>query len=142
MLGAASGMVAGLVAITPACGTTGPVGAIVLGFVASVACYFFVTTVKHKFGYDDSLDVFGIHGVAGIVGALLTGWFAVEAIGETAGSFQQVIIQAMGVGVTIVYTAIATFIILKVVDVIVGLRVTEEEEREGLDVTQHGERLG
>ncbi|WP_206930301.1 ammonium transporter [Roseococcus thiosulfatophilus] len=142
VLGAISGAVAGLVGITPAAGYVDATGALAIGFASGLIAFWASTSVKKALGYDDSLDVFGIHGVAGIVGALLTGWFAIEAIGETAGSFQQVIVQAMGVGVTIVYTAIATFIILKVVDVIVGLRVTDEEEREGLDVTQHGERLG
>lgn len=142
VLGAISGAVAGLVGITPAAGYVDASGALAIGFASGLIAWWASTSLKKALGYDDSLDVFGIHGVAGIVGALLTGWFAVEAIGGTAGSFEQVIIQAMGVGVTIIYTAIVTFIILKVVDVIVGLRVTDDEEREGLDVTQHGERLG
>jgi Amt family ammonium transporter len=142
VLGIISGAVAGLVGITPAAGYVGPTGALIIGFAASLIAWWASTELKKKLGYDDSLDVFGVHGVAGVVGAILTGWFAIEAIGETAGSFQQVMLQTVGAGVTIVYTAIVTFIILKVVDVIIGLRVTEEEEREGLDVALHGERLG
>ncbi len=146
MLGAASGMVAGLVAITPACGTTGPVGAIVLGFVASIVCYFFVTTVKHKLGYDDSLDVFGVHGVGGIVGAIGTGILCAPSLGGTgflveAGTMgAQVAAQAKGVAVTIVWSAVVSVIALLIVKVLVGLRVKEDEEREGLDLTSHGER--
>jgi ammonium transporter, Amt family len=142
VLGLISGAVAGLVGITPAAGYVGPMGALAIGAAAGLIAWWASTELKKKLGYDDSLDVFGIHGVAGIVGAILTGWFAIEAIGGTAGSWDQVVLQAYGVGVTIAFTAVATFILLKIVDVIVGLRVTEEEEVEGLDVTQHGERLG
>ncbi len=142
VLGLISGAVAGLVGITPAAGYVGPMGALAIGAAAGFVSWWACTELKKKLRYDDSLDVFGIHGVAGIVGALLTGWFAIEAIGGTAGSWDQVVLQAYGVGVTIAFTAVATFILLKIVDVIVGLRVTEEEEVEGLDVTQHGERLG
>ena len=143
MLGAASGMVAGLVAITPACGTIGPVGAIVLGIVVSPVCYFFVATVKSKFGYDDSLDVFGIHGVGGIIGALGTGILTAPGLGGTGGEdFSiggQVWIQFVAVVITIVWCGVISAILYKVVDMIVGLRPTEEAEREGLDLTSHGE---
>ncbi|BAQ71015.1 ammonium transporter [Rhodovulum sulfidophilum] len=144
MLGAASGMVAGLVAITPACGQLGPVGAIILGFVVSPICYFFVSTVKTKFGYDDSLDVFGVHGVGGIVGALGTGLLGGEALGgqgfaEGVGTIGQTIIQAEAVLVTIVWCAVVSLIAYKIVDMIVGLRVDADSERQGLDLTSHGE---
>ncbi|WP_457941221.1 ammonium transporter [Mesorhizobium sp. 10J20-29] len=143
MLGAASGMVAGLVAITPACGTIGPVGAIVLGIVVSPVCYFFVATVKGKFGYDDSLDVFGIHGIGGILGALGTGVLTAPGLGGTGGEdFSiggQVWIQFVAIVITIVWCGVISAILYKVVDLIVGLRPTEEAEREGLDLTSHGE---
>ena len=143
MLGAASGMVAGLVAITPACGTIGPVGAILLGIVVSPICYFFVATVKTKFGYDDSLDVFGIHGIGGILGALGTGVLTAPMLGGTGGEdFSiggQVWIQFVAVIITILWCGIISAILYKVVDMIVGLRPTEEAEREGLDLTSHGE---
>ncbi|MBL3564508.1 ammonium transporter [Rhodovulum sulfidophilum] len=144
MLGAASGMVAGLVAITPACGQLGPVGAIILGFVVSPICYFFVSTVKTKFGYDDSLDVFGVHGVGGIVGALGTGLLGGEALGgqgfaEGVGTIGQTIIQAEAVLVTIVWCGVVSLIAYKIVDMIVGLRVDADSERQGLDLTSHGE---
>ena len=143
MLGAASGMVAGLVAITPACGTIGPVGAIILGIAVSPVCYFFVATVKTKFGYDDSLDVFGIHGIGGIIGALGTGILTAPGLGGTGGEdFSiggQVWIQFMAVVITIVWCGVISAILYKVVDLIVGLRPTEEAEREGLDLTSHGE---
>jgi len=141
VLGLASGAVAGLVAITPASGFVGPVGALVIGAAAGVICYFSATSLKRMLGYDGSLDAFGVHGIGGIVGALLTGVFAVEAIGGTAGSAGQVWIQLKSVAITVGYTAVATFIILKVLDLIMGLRVTEEQEREGLDVALHGERV-
>ncbi|MHB1233192.1 MAG: ammonium transporter [Burkholderiales bacterium] len=145
VLGIASGAVAGLVAITPASGFVGVGGAIVIGIAAGVICFWSATSLKHMMGYDDSLDAFGVHAIGGIIGALLTGVFAVKAIGGTAGVLEgngaQFGIQALGVGTTIVYDAIATFIILKVIDMIIGLRVTEEEEREGLDVALHGERI-
>jgi ammonium transporter, Amt family len=144
MLGAASGMIAGLVAITPACGTSGPVGAIVLGAFASAVCYFFVATVKHRFGYDDSLDVFGIHGVGGIVGAIGTGVLAAPGLGGTFGDDfamgAQVWIQIQAVVITILWSGIGSLVLLYVVKAITGLRVTEELEREGLDVASHGER--
>ncbi|MFO1105828.1 MAG: ammonium transporter [Amaricoccus sp.] len=145
MLGAASGLVAGLVAVTPAAGFVGPVGAIVLGIVASCCCYFFVDVVKEHFGYDDSLDVFGVHGIGGIVGALLTGVFASPALGgvgyaEGVTMMGQVITQAKAVGTTIVWCGIVSIILYKLVDLIVGLRVAPEIEREGLDLAEHGER--
>jgi Amt family ammonium transporter len=146
VLGIISGAVAGLVAITPASGFVDPTGALVIGVVAGVVCYFASTTVKHALGYDDSLDAFGVHAVGGIVGAVLTGVFASQAIsgseakrGLIEGNAGQVMTQLYGIGVTLVYCAVATFILLKIVDVIVGLRVDEESEREGLDITQHGE---
>ncbi|MEW9834351.1 ammonium transporter [Mesorhizobium marinum] len=143
MLGAASGMVAGLVAITPACGTIGPVGAIVLGLVVSPICYYFVSTVKTKMGYDDSLDVFGIHGVGGIIGALATGILTAPALGGTgAEDFSiagQVWIQLVAVIITILWCGIISAILYKLVDMVIGLRPTVEAEREGLDLTSHGE---
>ena len=143
MLGAASGMVAGLVAVTPAAGSVGPVGAIVLGAIASLVCYFFVTTVKNSFGYDDSLDVFGVHGIGGIIGAIGTGIFTAPALGGTGGDdfsiAAQVIVQAKAVGVTLLWSGIASFVLYKIVDVIVGLRVDPETEMQGLDLTSHGE---
>ncbi|MDA7946426.1 MAG: ammonium transporter [Hyphomicrobiaceae bacterium] len=139
VLGLISGAVAGLVAITPASGFVDPMGALFIGVVAGIVCFFACVKLKQAIGYDDSLDVFGIHGVGGIVGAVLTGWFAVEAIGGTAGGFSQVIIQIEGILATIAWSAIATFVILKVVDLIVGLRVDENTEIEGLDINLHGE---
>ncbi|SHE33146.1 ammonium transporter [Loktanella atrilutea] len=143
MLGAASGMVAGLVAVTPACGTIGPVGAIVLGAIASACCYFFVAVVKNKAGYDDSLDVFGVHGIGGIIGAIGTGIFTAPGLGGTGGEDYsltgQTFIQIEAVVITIVWCGIASLILYKLVDLIVGLRVTEEEERIGLDLSSHGE---
>ncbi len=145
VLGIASGAVAGLVAITPASGFVGPMGALIIGLVAGVVCFWGATSLKRMMGYDDSLDAFGVHGIGGIVGAILTGVFAVKDIGGTAGMLEgngaQVGIQLLGVGVTVVYGLIMTFIILKVIDMVVGLRVSEEEEREGLDVSLHGERV-
>jgi Amt family ammonium transporter len=143
MLGAASGMIAGLVAVTPACGTIGPVGAIVLGAIASAGCYFFVAVVKIKMGYDDSLDVFGVHGIGGIIGALGTGIFTSPMLGGTgAEDFSigsQFMIQLTAVVITIVWCGVISAILYKVVDMIVGLRPTVEAEREGLDLTSHGE---
>jgi len=145
VLGIASGAVAGLVAITPASGFVGPMGALIIGVAAGVMCFWGATSLKRMMGYDDSLDAFGVHGIGGIVGALLTGVFAVKEIGGTAGMLEgnggQVMTQLLGVGVTVVYGAIATFIILKVIDMVIGLRVSEEDEREGLDVSLHGERV-
>jgi len=152
MLGAASGAVAGLVAITPACGNVGLMGAIVIGFVAGFACLWGVHSLKKLLGADDSLDVFGVHGIGGIVGALLTGVFNTQDLGgpglvtdwvtATVGSNAigaQVWIQLKGVLITIVWSAVVAVISFKIVDLVVGLRVTEEEEREGLDISSHGE---
>ncbi|MBZ8140871.1 ammonia channel protein [Rubrivivax gelatinosus] len=152
MLGAASGAVAGLVAITPAAGNVGIVGGLVIGFIAGFACLWGVTGLKKLLGADDSLDVFGVHGVGGIVGALLTGVFNNQALGgpglvtdwvtATVGSndiLTQLLIQAKAVGVTIVWSAAVAFVSYWVVDKVIGLRVPEEEEREGLDITSHGE---
>ena len=145
VLGIISGAVAGLVAITPASGFVGPSGALAIGLAAGVICYWGATGLKHALKYDDSLDAFGVHGVGGIVGALLTGVYAVESIGGTKGAlegnFGQILIQAEGVATTLVYTAVVTFIILKVVDLVIGLRVTPEEETEGLDAVLHGETV-
>jgi len=152
VLGIISGAVAGLVAITPASGFVAPGGALAIGIAAGVACYFGATTVKHIFGYDDSLDAFGVHAVGGIVGAILTGVFARAflnpASGDTPakaglidGNPGQVLIQCEGVLTTLIYCAVATFIILKVIDVVIGLRVDAETERDGLDLALHGETV-
>ncbi|MEC9328557.1 MAG: ammonium transporter [Pseudomonadota bacterium] len=146
VLGIASGAVGGLVAITPASGSVGPMGALVIGIVAGVGCFLAATTLKRKIGYDDSLDVFGVHAVGGIIGALLTGVFAAQALGgagfgdgiNSIGS--QVQTQAIGVIATIIYTGVVSFILLKIIDNVMGLRVNEEEEAEGLDVALHDER--
>lgn len=144
MLGAASGMIAGLVAITPAAGIAGPMGAIVMGLLVSPLCYFFIAVIKNKFGYDDTADVFGVHGVGGFFGALATGIFASSSLGGigyadgvTMGG--QFMTQLTAVVITIVWCGIVSVILYKVVDVIVGLRVTVEAEREGLDLASHGE---
>lgn len=145
VLGIASGAVAGLVAITPASGFVGPGGALAIGFAAGVLCYWGATSLKRILRVDDSLDAFGVHGIGGIVGAILTGVFAVEAIGGTPGMLEgnggQVMTQILGVAATVIYCAVVTFIILKLVDIFVGLRVVEETEREGLDIPLHGERV-
>jgi Amt family ammonium transporter len=144
MLGAASGMVAGLVAVTPACGTIGPMGAILLGVIVSLVCYFFVTTVKHKMGYDDSLDVFGIHGIGGIIGAVLTGVFSAAAFGGVKGDdyamMSQLWVQIEGVIITIVWSGVVSYIAYKLVDMTIGLRVDNDTERQGLDLISHGEQ--
>lgn len=142
-LGIASGVVAGLVAVTPAAGTVGPMGALVIGLASGVICFFCATSLKRKLGYDDSLDAFGVHGVGGIVGAILTGVFAAPILGgfgTVTDIAAQVWIQAKGVGFTVIYTGIVTFVILKVLDLTIGLRVTEEEEAVGLDLAEHNER--
>ncbi|CAH1746237.1 ammonia/ammonium transporter [Thauera humireducens] len=143
MLGAASGAVAGLVAITPACGSVGPMGAIVIGLLSGFICLWGVNGLKHMLGADDALDVFGVHGVGGIVGAILTGVFAAPSLGGTGGEDfamgAQVWIQTWSVIITIVWSAVVAFVAYKIADVLVGLRVPEEEEREGLDITAHGE---
>ena len=146
VLGIVSGAVAGLVAITPASGYVGPMGALIIGVVAGGACFWGATWLKHRLGYDDSLDVFGVHGIGGIVGALLTGVFAVEAIGGTPGMVEgnpgQVWIQIIGIGATIVWCGIASFILLKITSALTGgLRVDEESEIEGLDINLHGETV-
>ena len=152
MLGAASGAVAGLVAVTPACGFVGPMGAIIIGLVAGLVCLWGVSGLKRMLGADDSLDVFGVHGVGGIVGALLTGVFAAPSLGGT-GIFDyvanaaspdysiagQVWVQFQAVATTIVWSAVVSYIAYKLVDMIIGLRVSEEDEREGLDISAHGE---
>jgi len=140
VLGIVSGAVAGLVAITPASGFVGPTGALIIGAAAGIICFLASTKLKRALKYDDSLDVFGVHAVGGIVGALLTGFLAVEAIGGVPGSFSQFMTQVKGVAITVIYCAVATFIILKVLDVIIGLRVNEEQETEGLDLALHDER--
>jgi Amt family ammonium transporter len=152
MLGAASGAVAGLVAITPACGYVGPMGAIVIGLFAGVVCLWGVNGLKRLLGADDSLDVFGVHGVGGILGALLTGVFAAPSLGGTGvfnyvtnavspdySIMDQVWIQAQAVGTTIIWSGVVSVIAYKLVDLVVGLRVSEDEEREGLDISSHGE---
>jgi ammonium transporter, Amt family len=155
MLGAASGAVAGLVAITPACGFVGVGGALVIGVVSGLACLWGVNGLKRMLGADDSLDVFGVHGVGGIVGAMLTGVFASPSLGglgicnyitnacgkaeDFPGIAKQLLIQGEGVLITVVWSAVVAFIAYKIVDIVIGLRVTEEEEREGLDITSHGE---
>ncbi|HEP7906106.1 TPA: ammonium transporter [Pseudomonas aeruginosa] len=142
-LGIASGVVAGLVAITLAAGTAGPMGALVIGLASGVICFFAATSLKRALKYDDSLDAFGVHAVGGIVGALLTGIFAAPSLGgfgsvEDIGA--QFFVQFKGVAFTVVYTAVVTFVILKVLDLVMGLRVTEEEEAVGLDLALHNER--
>ena len=152
MLGAASGAVAGLVAVTPACGFVGPMGAIIIGLIAGLVCLWGVSGLKRMLGADDSLDVFGVHGVGGIVGALLTGVFAAPSLGGT-GIFDyvanaaspnysigaQVWVQFQAVATTIIWSAVVSYIAYKLVDMIIGLRVSEEDEREGLDISAHGE---
>ena len=152
LLGVASGAVAGLVAVTPAAGFVGPMGAIVLGLIAGVLCFWGVTGLKKMLGVDDSLDVFGVHGVGGIVGAIGTGIFAAPSLGGTGvfdyaanavGEYSiaaQVTSQAWGVGTTILWSGIVSFVLFKLIDMVMGLRVSEEAEREGLDTATHGER--
>jgi len=149
VLGAISGAIAGLVAITPAAGFVLPGPALIIGVVAGLAGFWGATALKHWCGYDDSLDAFGVHGVCGIAGALLTGIFAYGPLSASAatpegygGGLDQFMLQVYAVAAVFAFTAVMTFVLLKIVDVIVGLRVTEEEEREGLDVALHGERIG
>ncbi|MCZ6504124.1 MAG: ammonium transporter [Gammaproteobacteria bacterium] len=145
VLGIITGAVAGLVAITPASGSVGPMGAMAIGVSAGVICFFASTTLKRAMGYDDALDVFGVHCVGGIVGAMLTGVFCAETLGgagfgvESGGMGSQLFVQLQGVLATLIFTSIATFIILKIIDLTIGLRVSEEEEVTGLDLTQHNE---
>ena len=145
VLGIATGAVAGLVAITPAAGTAGPMGALAIGAASGIVCFIASTKVKRMFGYDDALDVFGVHAVGGIVGAMLTGVFADASLGgkglaEGMDIASQVLVQGKGVLVTLVYTAVASFIILKLIDSLIGLRVNEEDETQGLDLSEHDER--
>jgi len=152
MLGVLSGAVAGLVAVTPASGFSGPMGAIVLGLVVGVVCLFFVSVVKNAFGYDDALDVFGVHCVGGIVGALATGILVSPMLGGTGimdyatgkiadyDMWTQLTAQGKAVGTTLVWSGIGSLVLYKVVDVLVGLRPSPDSEREGLDLTDHGER--
>ncbi len=143
VLGIVSGAVSGLVAITPASGFVDPKGALIIGLVAGIGCFFGATTLKRKMGYDDSLDAFGVHGIGGIIGAVLTGVFAVEAIGGTPGMLEgnagQVFTQIEGIVATMVWAALASFVILKAIDMTIGLRVEKEVEIEGLDINLHGE---
>ncbi len=142
-VGIATGAVAGLVAITPASGTAGPAGALLMGVVAGVLCYFGATTIKKVFGYDDSLDVFGVHGIGGITGAILTGLFAAEFMGGAginAGSVgAQLWVQLKSVAVTIIWSGVVSFVALKAIDIFIGIRAKEEEEVKGLDLSHHGE---
>jgi len=146
VLGIASGAVAGLVAITPAAGAVGPMGALAIGAASGLGCFIAAVKIKPALGFDDALDAFSVHGVGGIIGALLTGVFCATSLGgagfgdgnDSIGS--QVMTQAYGVGVVLVYTTIVTFIILKVLDLLIGLRVSEDEETEGLDISEHDER--
>jgi ammonium transporter, Amt family len=146
VLGIASGAVAGLVAITPASGAVGPMGALAIGAAAGVGCFLASTKIKRLLGYDDSLDVFGVHAVGGIIGAILTGIFCAQGLGgvgfggEITSIGGQVWVQLIGVGATVVYSGIVSFVILKLVDAVVGLRVADDEETEGLDLSQHDER--
>lgn len=144
LLGMLSGIIAGLVAVTPAAGLIGPIGAIVLGAICGVVCFFFCTSVKNALGYDDSLDVFGIHGVAGIIGSIGTGIFVAPALGGVGvadyAMGAQVWKQFVAVAIAVVWCGVGSFILFKIVDVVIGLRVTPDEEREGLDIAEHGER--
>jgi len=146
VLGVVSGAVAGLVAITPACGAVGPMGALAIGFAAGTICFFSATQLKKWLGYDDALDVFGVHAIGGIVGAILVGVFASPEFGgagfggDNSSIMQQVLVQAKSVLITIAYSGVMSYIILKLVDVTMGLRVNEEQETEGLDMALHDER--
>ncbi len=143
VIGIASGAVAGLVAITPASGFVGPIGAMVIGVACGVGCYWGATGLKHMFGYDDALDCFGVHGVGGMIGAFLTGVFAIQEYGGTAGLIEgnpgQVINQCIGIVTVIAYDAVVTIIILSIIKAVIGLRVSDEVERDGLDYALHGE---
>ena len=150
VLGAISGAVAGLVAITPASGFVLPGPALIIGLAAGVGCFWAATSLKHMLGYDDSLDAFGVHGIGGIIGALLTGVFAygpftadkTHPLGVNIGGLEQFEAQVIAVLATVVWSGVLTFVILKVVNAVIDLQVSEEEEREGLDVVLHGEQLG
>ena len=145
LLGIVSGAVGGLVAITPASGFVGPMGALCIGIAAGIACYWGAAILKPKLGYDDSLDVFAVHGLGGIVGAILTGVFAIEAIGGTPGALEgnsgQILVQIEGIVATIIWSGVASAVILFVIDKVIGLRVDKDEEAEGLDLSQHGEMM-
>jgi len=145
LLGICSGAVAGLVVITPASGFVGPMGAFAMGIAAGIVCYWGCTGLKHMFGYDDALDSFGVHGIGGAAGAILTGVFAINEYGGTSGLIEgnggQVVQQLIGVGIVFVYDVVVTLIILKLVDLVIGLRVSEEVERDGLDLALHGETI-
>ncbi|MEI7609999.1 MAG: ammonia channel protein, partial [Rhodospirillaceae bacterium] len=148
VLGIVSGAVAGLVAITPASGFVDPNGAFIIGLAAGVVCFISATTLKTALGYDDALDAFGVHGVGGFLGAVLTGVFAKAAIagkdaprGALEGHVEQIWIQLQGIGWTVGYDLVATFIILKLIDLVIGLRVDQDVEREGLDLNLHGETV-
>jgi Amt family ammonium transporter len=145
VIGICTGAVAGLVAITPASGFVGPIGSVCIGAAAGIVCYWGCTGLKHMLGYDDALDAFGVHAVGGMVGALLTGVFAIEQYGGTAGLIEgnamQVVNQIEGIVIVFVYDAIVSLIILKIIDIFIGLRVSDEVEREGLDLALHGEAV-
>jgi Amt family ammonium transporter len=143
VLGTISGAIAGLVAITPASGFVEPMASLWIGIAGGVICYFGATWLKYKLGYDDSLDAFGVHGIGGIVGALLTGVFVSPAItGEAVKPMiEQLLVQGESVVATIIYSALVTFILIKIVDKLIGIRVSKDEEREGLDLSLHGERV-
>jgi Amt family ammonium transporter len=148
-LGAISGAVAGLVAITPAAGFVGPMSALVIGFIAGIVCYLMVTKVKAAFGYDDALDAFGVHGAGGTIGAILTGVFAQQVVnpifgagkpvGGLDGHWGQIGNQLVGIAIAWAFAIVGSIVLLKVTDLITGIRVSEEHEIEGLDITQHGE---
>jgi len=141
VLGIVSGAVAGLVAITPACGFVNPSGALIIGIASGVVCFFAATSLKHALGYDDSLDAFGVHCVGGILGALLTGVLADQAMGGVAGGMAQLWIQVQGVALTLVWSGVISFVLLKIIDMVIGLRVSEDVERDGLDLGLHGETV-
>jgi Amt family ammonium transporter len=147
VLGIISGAVAGLVAITPASGFVDPKGAFIIGIAAGIGCYWGATGLKHAMGYDDSLDAFGVHGVGGTIGAILTGVLAVSAVGGTGksglidGNPHQVLIQLYGIGVTVAYDVVVSLILLFIIDAVIGLRVDSDTEREGLDLAIHGEAV-
>ena len=145
VLGIASGAVAGLVAITPASGYVDPAGALIIGIVGGLVCFWGATALKRRLGYDDSLDVFAVHGLGGITGAILTGVFAVEAVGGAAGALEgnvgQIWLQLYGIAATIVYCGVVSFVLLKIIGAVIPLRVSEDDEREGLDIRLHGESV-
>jgi len=143
-VGVCTGAVAGLVAITPAAGSVGVLGAIFIGMITAVVCFCMVAYIKPKMGYDDSLDAFGVHGIGGIIGSILTGVFATKAItggaqGALYGDWHQLGVQLIATGFAIVYSAVITYILFKIVDKIIGIRVAPREEEEGVDVYEHGE---